>query len=515
MDHAVERHPSAEILARPPSGAIAPRASRHLLPGLALMVLAGAALRFSTLDLQSFWGDETLTVARVNSGFGDMLSQLTSQENSPPLYFVVAWLWSQAFGSGEIGLRSLSALCGVATIPLVYLLGRELCSQRVGLVAAALFALSPLMVHYGQEARSYALTVLLVTLSLIFFARALRKPSAGSLAGWAGTSALAVTSHYFAIFLVGAEMLLLLAAHRRQRPVLLASAVVAAVGAALVPLAVAQKSTGIADWIEELALATRAAQTPKQFLIGPDGPVEPLTGAASLLLAGAGAALVVLRGDARERAAARLGGILAAATVAVPLAASVTGIDVFTSRNAIVAWVPAAMVVATGFGARRAGRWGAGLLLTLLAVWVFVIIAVAADPRYQRDDWRSALEALGATRDARVIVLSPDKFPEATATYRPEARSLEGRAARVREVDLLALAQREPGGDLQAPKLPSHTALDGFRVVERERTETYALLRLRARSDRRVRARVLERLAIGGGSARLLLESPSSRPGRP
>jgi mannosyltransferase len=503
------------VMSSPADTAVSAIGQRRAVVWLAAVMSGGATLRFATLDLQSFWGDETLTVAHVTSGFGDMLSQLTSQETSPPLYFVVAWLWSQAFGSGEIGLRSLSALVGVATIPLVYLLGRQLCSKRVGLVAAALFAMSPLMVHYGQEARAYALTVLLVTLSLIFFARTLRNPSTGSLAGWAGTSALAVTSHYFAVFLVGAEMLWLVTAHRRHRPVLLASAVVAGVGAALVPLAVAQTSTGIADWIEELALATRAAQTPKQFLIGPDGPVEPLTGAASLLLAGGGAALVLLRGDARERASARLGAILAAATVAVPLAVSVTGIDVFTSRNAIVAWVPAAMVVASGFGARRAGRWGAGLLLALVAVWLIVIIGVAANPRYQREDWRGALEALGPTRDARVIVLSPDKFPEATATYRPEARTLEGGVARVREVDLLALAQREPGGDLRAPDPPSHTALDAFRVVERERTKTYALVRLRAKSERRVRAGALERLAIEGGSARLVLESPSSRPGRP
>jgi hypothetical protein len=304
------------------------------------------------------------------------------------------------------------------------------------------------------------------------------------------------------------------AARRRHRSVLLASAVVAVVAVALVPLAIGQTSTGIADWIEEQALATRAAQTPKQFLIGPDGPVEPVTGATSRLLAGAGAALGVLRGDARERAAARLGAILSTATIAVPLAASVTGIDVFTSRNAIVAWVPAAMVVASGFGARRTGRWGTGLLVALLAVWLTVIIAVAANPRYQRDDWRGALEALGPTQDPKVIVLSPDKFPEAMATYRPEARTLEGRAVRVQEVDLLALAQREPGGDLRVADLPSRTVLDGFLVVERERTETYALVRLRARSERRVRA-VLERVAIGGGSARLLLESPSNRPERP
>jgi mannosyltransferase len=511
MHHTVERHPSADFSARS-SSATAQISQRHLLPGLALIVLAGAALRFSTLDLQSFWGDETLTVARVNSGLGHMLSQLPSREGTPPLYFVVAWLWSHVFGAGEVGLRSLSALLGVVTIPVVYTAGRLLCSQKVGLVAAVLFAVNPLMVHYGQEARSYALVILLAALSLVFFARALANPTARALAGWAITSALAIATHYFAGFMVGAEFVWLLAAHRRCRPLWLSGGVVAAVGLALLPLAIAQASSGgDGDWIRLVPFRTRLAQLPKQFLIGPDGPLEALTGAVSLILVAAGVALVVFRGNARERDAARLGTMLALITVAGPLALSVAGIDFFTARNVIVAWLPAMIVVASGFGARAAGRLSAALLAALLAVWLFVIGAVFTDQRYQRDNWRGALEALGPVRAARAIVLAPDQFPEAAAAYRPRARRFTEAAARVEEVDLLTLGAREPGSDVAVPRLPSAPQLDGFRVVQRERTKTYVLLRLRARSPLGARRHDLRGLAIGSGSPLLLLEFPPSR----
>ena len=58
-------------------------------------------------------------------------------ESAPPLYYALAWLWTQLTGTGEFGLRSLSALAGVATVPVAYLLGAELRDRRAGIVAAA------------------------------------------------------------------------------------------------------------------------------------------------------------------------------------------------------------------------------------------------------------------------------------------------------------------------------------------------------------------------------------------
>src|SRR5438093_12555923 len=132
----------------------------HLV--VALTLLAGV-LRFATLDAKGFWEDEAATVFLVRSGFGHMLSQLATggTENTPPLYFSVAWLWAKAFGTGEVGLRSLSALLGTATVPLVYVAGRELVSKRAALVAALLVTVNPLILWYSQAARSYALLMLL------------------------------------------------------------------------------------------------------------------------------------------------------------------------------------------------------------------------------------------------------------------------------------------------------------------------------------------------------------------
>src|SRR4029079_7493214 len=84
------------------------------------LTLLGALLRFPTLDRQSFWLDELVTASLLDRGLGDVLGEIPRTEATPFLYYVVAWLWGQAFGLGEVGLRSLSALAGTATIPVAY-----------------------------------------------------------------------------------------------------------------------------------------------------------------------------------------------------------------------------------------------------------------------------------------------------------------------------------------------------------------------------------------------------------
>ena len=49
-----------------------------------------------------------------------MLGLLPQNETTPPLFYCVAWVWARVFGFGEFALRSLPALAGVATVPVMY-----------------------------------------------------------------------------------------------------------------------------------------------------------------------------------------------------------------------------------------------------------------------------------------------------------------------------------------------------------------------------------------------------------
>src|SRR3954453_15283292 len=139
------------------------------------LTLLGGVLRFATLGAQAYHHDEVVTASRVlRVGFGHAMEAVGFSESAPPLYYALAWLWTQATGTGEWGLRSLSALAGVLTIPVAYLIGRELWTRRTGLLAAALGAVNPLLPWYSQEARAYALLALFCALSLLYCVRALR-----------------------------------------------------------------------------------------------------------------------------------------------------------------------------------------------------------------------------------------------------------------------------------------------------------------------------------------------------
>src|SRR3954469_5480932 len=102
-------------------------------------------MRFATIDVQSYWFDEALTAKLLAMPFGDMLSSIPDTELTPPLYYVLAWPWAHVVGTQEAALRSLSALFGIAVVPVAYLAGRELVSHAAGLVVAALVAFNPLL----------------------------------------------------------------------------------------------------------------------------------------------------------------------------------------------------------------------------------------------------------------------------------------------------------------------------------------------------------------------------------
>ena len=157
-----------------------PRGWRPWWPLAALTVLA-AALRLATLDLQSFWYDEAFTPVHVlHPSLWATLRSVVHTENTPPLWYLLAWADSRVLGTGEVALRLPSALAGIATVPVAWAIGRELAGRRAAIVCAALVAVNPLFVWYSQEARAYALFVLMAALAMLCFLRALREPDAAA-----------------------------------------------------------------------------------------------------------------------------------------------------------------------------------------------------------------------------------------------------------------------------------------------------------------------------------------------
>jgi 4-amino-4-deoxy-L-arabinose transferase-like glycosyltransferase len=476
---------------------VTPVSTRQLSPVrlLVALSLAAAAIRFATIDVQSYWFDEALTAKLVGMPFGDMLSKLPDSELTPPLYYVLAWPWAHVFGTHEAALRSLSALIGVAAVPVAYLVGREAVSQRAGLVAGGLVAFNPLLTWYSQESRPYSLLVLLSGLSLLFFLRGLRRGRDRDLWAWALASQLALLTHYFAAFLVVPEGLWLAWVWRPRARALLAGATVAAVGAALIPLAAHERSKIGTGYIEGLSLGRRAIGVPEDFLTGLvvkfDDTWEQLLEAFVLVVAALGCWLAWKR----ARPGALTVGALAVVAAGVPLVLALAGADYLNTRNVIAACLPFLVLIAAGYAAARAPLAVAGVA-ALCASGIAATAVVAADADYHRTDFRASAEAIGPLHGPRAVVVLAVAGETATAEYQAGLTRMAPSGARVAEVVITAPRSSKLGGpDVGRPRVPPRLPAP-FRLVERRYAHTFSLVRYRAPRAVLVRPSVLAPAAL-------------------
>lgn len=440
-----------------------------------LTVLA-AALRFATLTHQSLWFDEAQAVHEMRLSLGAMLHTWSANEPNPPLYFVVAWLWTHVFGAGTAGVRSLSAVVGTATVPLVYLAAREMVSRRASLVAAGLITLSPFMIWYSQEAREYGLLAALCAASLIFFARAWHAPgSRRDLVWWTVLSALALLTQYFALFLIGAEALLLLY-RRRDAGVVLALVALALVEATLIPHLVSHQAHP-AGWIDNFRLSVRVRQVPVAFGFSPQYQSQTALNyglLAAAVLVGAVIVLLLVGADGPELRGAGLAAGLAAFVLVVPLVLALVGHDYYEPRALIPAVIPLAVVVGAACAAPRARVAGAALAVLLGGLFVYSAVKINTDHRYQRADWNGVAAALGRARGTRAIAAYDGTFataplavtmPGVAWTGADQTPQVSQTPVTVREVDVVGdLGQSVSAGLPAGVRLLSSRTVDNYLV---------------------------------------------------
>jgi mannosyltransferase len=455
---------------------------RRFPPALAGLTALAAAIRFSTLGLQSYRHDEAVTAGRVLvSSLPEAMHRVWSGESTPPLYYLLAWLWSRPFGVHEVALRSLSALFGTATVPVAYLIGRELIGRRAGLALAALVAVEPMLVWYSQDARAYALLVLLSAAALLFFVRARRSGSRRDLAWWAALSALALASHWFAFFPLAIEAAWLLLATRPLRRVLWAVGGVALAGAALAPIALHQAAGGNNDWISTFGMAGRLRETAISFFVGEAGLLKHAL--IPMALFAAAVALLLWRGGARERRGAAVGLAIGGGSVAFALLLAAAGQDFVLERNLLPALIPLALVGAAGATAPRAGRHGVAVWAALVAYLLAFCVYADFRPALQRDDWRSVASAIGPPHRPRAILVweqgdEPLAFYIGAGERRVQWKEWRHGPVPVAEVDVVSGRPPPPGARSALPP--------GFRRVSRETLGRMTLIRYRAARPRRL-----------------------------
>ncbi|MEM7758092.1 MAG: hypothetical protein AAF298_08200 [Cyanobacteria bacterium P01_A01_bin.40] len=203
---------------------------------LLLWIIVGSVLRFYNLEAKTVWSDEWSTIVfslghsfrnipldtvidlptllqlvRIEDSRNavDTIANLMTESTHPPLYFVLSHWWLKLFASDGALVsiwqaRSLSAVLGVLSIPLMFSLGWLVFESILAAqIAAALMAVSPYGIYLAQEARHYTLAILWVIASLSCWIITLRYlsqhqvPRRSLMLLWILVNSLGMATHYF------------------------------------------------------------------------------------------------------------------------------------------------------------------------------------------------------------------------------------------------------------------------------------------------------------------------------
>jgi len=393
-----------------------------------LILFFGLALRLISLN-QSLWLDEATSALVVrNFNFAEIITKFSPGDFHPPLYYLLLKIWAGLFGTGEVGLRSLSVVIGVATVYLVYKISKSK-------LAALLLATSGLHIYYSQEARMYALATFLVCLSVFSFMKIVKQGRSGDWWKFSGIITLTAIADYLPIFIL--PVFWLYAAIKRKKlnwwKKFIASHIILVIVMIIwSPILIRQLSSGLnvfatsPSWWQILGTASlkNLLLIPIKFILGRISIDNKLLyGLISITLCTIYFGLMFL---ARSLKIAWLW-LLVPIVGAVALAFKVSVLSYFRLLFVLPAFY---LLVAAGI-TKLKGRWQKVALGLVLLVNLSSSIAYLFNPRFHREDWRSVAKALGS---------SPIVFP---ANSQKEALTYYGKGYQIINSDQIEKKDKE------------------------------------------------------------------------
>lgn len=231
---------------------------RNVYPALlAALTLTAAVLRIYAISSKSFWFDEIMGLENARLPWPLFLRALGTREANMAPYYLLLRYWLH-LGQSEGIVRALSVLFSVATVPILYALGRRLFDRRTGLLAALLLSINAFHIRYAQEARSYAMVVFLVTLGTWLLVRNLQQPSSAHWGVYSAICVLAVYGHFYAGLVIAAQLGALAVLPRKDVPWKTIARHLCWFALMMIPIAVilVRTGTGPIGWTQPFALET-------------------------------------------------------------------------------------------------------------------------------------------------------------------------------------------------------------------------------------------------------------------
>jgi hypothetical protein len=406
---------------------------------LLMMALGGWGLRLLVLSRQNIWWDEARNIDVALRPLAQV-AIAPELDIHPPFYFWLlhGWMWLMGVVRGmdpaEMAFltRLLSVAAGVIGVVLVAQLARRAGGKSAAAVAALLAAASPFWLGESQETRMYTVGFALLTAAAVMWLQGWQRAQAGARgwrvwAGFVGLSALALLTHYNAVFIVAAWYAGWLALSLAQaarvahlRAWLLSGMATAALLLPIAPIALRQ--------IPGYANPNLTVPTPWEFLrlnwqayvggyaydpaLGGDWG-DAWLGLVVALLA-TGLAWAWWRRAAATELPVTLGLLLVwVVGGSVLYYAAVVDRGAFNVRYS--SFVTPALYVLLGCAAAGWGRlWrplGGMSAVAMVALWPWAIQADLVDARFYREDIAGVTAWLAASAGPEDVILVDQKYP--------------------------------------------------------------------------------------------------------
>ena len=413
------------------------RSADDRLPGgrtvsaLLLLGLAGLLVRSFRLTHQSFWNDEILTIANAGGSLWDVLGGARDHNILPLYYLSIHGILP--FEHAELWLRLASVLFGTLSIPVLYLVLRRWGDTALALTGAALLTFAPFHVWYSQEARPYALLLLLSLVALHRVQLAIERPSRARRAAAAAMAAATFYCHTIALgflLFLGAYVLLVTPRHRWGEwvrtafaaalllvPGLLRLFLVPPVGSADVYKPVTVWSLGYLAW----AFGTGYSLGPSTTEVLRDPPLQVVTASLATIgvVGGILCALLVAGAVGLRRQPLAFRAVVAwlVLPIGFALAGALGTVHPLNVRYAMLAFPAYLTLLAAGLRAVR-GRWPRTVACCALAgVGLWSLHNYFFESRYWRDDNRSAGRFLTSEAQVGDLILATAGYTAQNLRY--------------------------------------------------------------------------------------------------
>src|SRR5579859_1824128 len=385
------------------------RRARALVIAISGVALLATVLRLLHSGSKSLWVDECASLAFAQQPWIAFWKTMWRGEANMLTYYLLLRGWLH-LGNTEFIVRVLSVLPAVASIFVIYLLGRHLFSISVGLLSALLLAVNACHIAYSQEARAYSLLVLFCTLSILRLVIAVEHPTTGNWFLYALVTTAAVYTHFFAGLLMLAQWLSLSVSPLQFLDLKKFSKSVLSIVLSIVPALwfMLTKDVGQIDFIPNPGILEVYRLV--LFLASYGGKVFGVLLAAVYLVC-VGISLWVFsatwRRSGRSIQSWRLALVLSCLVTPVFLDVSIShlGKQIFYYRYLIICLPALILLAAFGFCCIRPRRLFAGGLAIVAALSLATVGRYYAKPK---QDWRDATEYLALnTRSEDTVVFYP------------------------------------------------------------------------------------------------------------